>query len=109
MARLTIRIDVSDRGAIGPGKIQLLELVGESGSICAAGRAMNMSYRRAWTLIDELYRCFRGPVFTTQLGGAGRGGASPLSAMTRSRGTGASKRRPRPRPPNWLPSGLAAR
>jgi molybdate transport system regulatory protein len=75
VARLTIRIDLSDHGAIGPGKIRLLELVGESGSISAAGRAMNMSYRRAWMLIDGLNRCFRGPVVETQLGGTRGGGA----------------------------------
>jgi molybdate transport system regulatory protein len=75
VAKLTIRIDLSDHGAIGPGKIRLLELVGESGSISAAGRAMNMSYRRAWMLIDGLNRCFREPVVETQLGGTRGGGA----------------------------------
>ena len=75
VAKLTIRIDLSGHGAIGPGKIRLLELVGESGSISAAGRAMNMSYRRAWMLIDGLNRCFRGPVVETQLGGTRGGGA----------------------------------
>jgi molybdate transport system regulatory protein len=80
VAKLTIRIDLSDHGAIGPGKIRLLELVGESGSISAAGRAMNMSYRRAWMLIDNLNRCFRSPVVETQLGGM-RGGGAVLSAL----------------------------
>ena len=80
MARLTIRIDLSDHGAIGPGKIRLLELVGESGSISAAGRAMNMSYRRAWMLIDNLNRCFRAPLVETQLGGT-RGGGAVLTEL----------------------------
>jgi molybdate transport system regulatory protein len=80
VARLTIRIDLSEHGAIGPGKIKLLELIGESGSISAAGRAMNMSYRRAWMLIDSLNRCFRSPVVETQLGGT-RGGGAVLSAL----------------------------
>ena len=80
MARLTIRIDLSEQGAIGPGKIRLLELVGESGSISAAGRAMKMSYRRAWMLVDELNRCFRIPVVTTQLGGT-RGGGAALTEL----------------------------
>jgi molybdate transport system regulatory protein len=80
VAKLTIRIDLSDHGAIGPGKIRLLELVGESGSISAAGRAMNMSYRRAWMLIDNLNRCFRSPVVETQLGGT-RGGGAILSTL----------------------------
>ena len=75
MARLTIRIDLATHGAIGPGKVKLLELVGESGSISAAGRAMGMSYRRAWTLISELNQSFRSPVVETQLGGARGGGA----------------------------------
>ena len=80
MAKLTIRIDLSQHGAIGPGKIRLLELVGESGSISAAGRAMNMSYRRAWLLIDGLNQCFRAPVVETQLGG-NRGGGAVLTQL----------------------------
>ncbi|HXJ83410.1 MAG TPA: LysR family transcriptional regulator [Candidatus Methylomirabilis sp.] len=80
MAKLTIRIDLSEHGAIGPGKIRLLELVGESGSISAAGRAMKMSYRRAWMLIDGLNRCFRIPVVATQLGGT-RGGGAVLTEL----------------------------
>jgi molybdate transport system regulatory protein len=76
VAKLTIRIDFSPDTAIGPGKIRLLELVGESGSISAAGRAMDMSYRRAWLLIDTLNRCFRTPVVETQPGGARGGGAT---------------------------------
>ena len=75
VAKLTLRIDLADREAIGPGKIRLLELVRESGSISAAGRAMKMSYRRAWTLIDELNRCFRQPVVATEVGGTRGGGA----------------------------------
>jgi len=74
VARLTLRIDFQN-GAIGPGKIRLLELVGQSGSISAAARAMNMSYRRAWLLIDGLNQCFRLPAVETQLGGTGGGGA----------------------------------
>jgi molybdenum-dependent DNA-binding transcriptional regulator ModE len=42
VARLSIRIDLANRRAIGPGKIRLLELVGESGSISAAGRALEL-------------------------------------------------------------------
>jgi len=80
VAKLTIRIDLSEHGAIGPGKIRLLELVGESGSISAAGRAMKMSYRRAWMLIDGLNRCFRIPVVATQLGGT-RGGGAVLTEL----------------------------
>ena len=80
VARLTIRIDLSEQGAIGPGKVRLLELLGESGSISAAGRAMRMSYRRAWMLVDALNRSFRSPVVQTQLGGV-RGGGAVLTEL----------------------------
>jgi molybdate transport system regulatory protein len=76
MARLTIRIDFSPTSSVGPGKIRLLELIAETGSISAAGRAMGMSYRRAWLLVDELNRLFKHKVATTTLGGKTGGGAA---------------------------------
>jgi molybdate transport system regulatory protein len=75
MARLTLRIDFDTADALGPGKIRLLECVRDTGSISAAGRAMAMSYRRAWLLIDTLNTSFRQPVVTTKLGGKSGGGA----------------------------------
>jgi molybdate transport system regulatory protein len=75
MARITLRIDFDQSRALGPGKVRLLELVGETGSISAAGRAMGMSYRRAWLLVDALNQTFRMPVVRTRGGGAGGGGA----------------------------------
>ena len=59
---------------MGPRKIRLLEMIDEHGSITLAGRAMGMSYRRAWLLVDSLNRMFRAPVVATQAGGAGGGG-----------------------------------
>ena len=76
MATLRLRIDFTDDRALGPGKIRLLERVGETGSISAAGRAMDMSYRRAWGLVSALNRTFREPVVATREGGPGGGGAS---------------------------------
>ena len=73
--RLTLRIDFGPDRALGPGKIRLLEAIRETGSISQAGRSLGMSYRRAWLLIDDLNRCFRGPVVTTKPGGARGGGA----------------------------------
>ena len=72
---LTLRIDLGTVGAVGPGKIRLLELIGETGSISAAGRAMGMSYRQAWLLIDSLNSAFREPATATLSGGAKGGGA----------------------------------
>src|SRR5262245_65810769 len=74
-ATLHLRIDFGGERSIGPGKIRLLELINETGSISAAGRALAMSYRQAWLLIDELNRMFRDPVVVAQTGGGGGGGA----------------------------------
>lgn len=73
--RLTLRLDVGGRPTLGPGKARLLELIGETGSISAAGRAMGMSYRRAWTLVDSLNASFAAPLVAARPGGAGGGGA----------------------------------
>ena len=74
--RLTVRIDFGAERALGPGKIRLLEAIGKTGSISRAGRALGMSYRRAWLLIDDMNRCFRAPVVATQPGGVKGGGAA---------------------------------
>lgn len=70
-----LRIVLEPDIAIGPGKAELLERVAATGSIAAAGRAMGMSYKRAWLLVDSMNRCFAVPLVETRRGGAGRGGA----------------------------------
>jgi molybdate transport system regulatory protein len=72
---LSVRIDLSDEGRIGPGKIQLLENIETCGSISAAGRAMDMSYKRAWDLVDEINRICRQAAVERQTGGKNGGGA----------------------------------
>lgn len=76
MTRLTLRIEFDEGRALGPGKIRLLEHLAETGSISAAGRAMGMSYRRAWLLIASLNQTFHDPAVETRGGGAGGGGAT---------------------------------
>ncbi|NEU14883.1 LysR family transcriptional regulator [Methylobacterium sp. BTF04] len=75
MAHLSIRIDLGPENRVGPGKIQLLEMIAEHGSISAAGRAIGMSYRRAWMLIEALNTGFGQPVVAAQIGGKSGGGA----------------------------------
>ena len=72
---LSVRIDLADEGRIGPGKIQLLESIEACGSISAAGRAMDMSYKRAWDLVDEINRICRQAAVERQTGGKNGGGA----------------------------------
>lgn len=73
---LSIRIDLADDARIGPGKIQLLENIDTCGSISAAGRAMDMSYKRAWDLVDEINRICRQAAVERQTGGKNGGGAT---------------------------------
>ena len=70
-----LRIDFPAGERLGHGKIELMELIVETGSISAAGRAMDMSYRRAWLLVDALNHMFREPVIESQRGGKQGGGA----------------------------------
>lgn len=62
--------------ALGPGKISLLEAIERTGSISAAGRELEMSYRRAWLLVDELNRALKAPAVVTAAGGRHGGGTA---------------------------------
>lgn len=73
---LSLRIDLDANCRIGPGKIQLLENIRDYGSISAAGRAMDMSYKRAWDLVDEINRICWQPAVERQTGGKNGGGAA---------------------------------
>lgn len=72
---LTLRVLGKGAPAIGPGKAELIERIGKTGSISGAARAMGMSYRRAWQLVEALNRDFREPIVTTAIGGTRGGGA----------------------------------
>lgn len=89
MPSLSLRINLDPEGRIGPGKIDLLEQIAAFGSISAAARAMNMSYKRAWDLVEEMNLLFGKPLVEAQTGGRHGGGArlTPLglSVVTRFR------------------------
>lgn len=70
-----LRILIGAATALGPGKVDLLQAVAETGSIAAGARAMGMSYRRAWLLVDAMNRSFKGDLVRTMTGGRGGGGA----------------------------------
>ena len=72
---LSIRIDLATGARIGPGKIALLEAIRTTGSISAAARALGMSYRRAWLLVEDINRALREPAVTAETGGRSGGGA----------------------------------
>lgn len=79
--RLSIRLDFAG-GRLGPGKVELLEHIERERSIAAAARAMGMSYKRAWELVDTMNRLFREPVVTT-LPGRNTAGATEVTDFGR--------------------------
>jgi molybdate transport system regulatory protein len=73
---IRFRIDLDSARSVGPGKIELLEHIRETGSLSQAGREIGMSYRRAWLLLDSLNASFKEPVVATSIGGKAGGGAT---------------------------------
>lgn len=76
--RFRPRVTAGDAIAIGPGKIALIEAIAETGSITAAAKSLDMSYRRAWMLLDELNRSLDKPAVDSAKGGQ-HGGGSQLT------------------------------
>lgn len=68
--KIKLQIYCGTEIAMGPGKADLLEAIVQRGSISAAGRALGMSYRRAWLLVDTMNRCWNAPLVTTASTGA---------------------------------------
>ena len=87
--RVAFRLRITQGAAIavGPGKIDLLEAIADTGSITAAAKRLEMSYRRAWLLLDTMNRCFDEPLAEAESGGTrgGRTRLTPLGAQVVSR------------------------
>ena len=73
--KIKAQILCGEEFAMGPGKADLLEAIAREGSISAAGRALGMSYRRAWLLVDAMNRCWSQPLVETVAGGGQSKGA----------------------------------
>ena len=71
-----LRVTFSDEFYVGPGRADLLEGIAATGSIAAAGKAMGMSYKRAWSLVQALNEGFGRLLVTTSRGGSEQGGAA---------------------------------
>ncbi|WP_410217712.1 winged helix-turn-helix domain-containing protein [Paracoccus sp. (in: a-proteobacteria)] len=74
--RIKLRLEYDSPLILGPGKAELLSRIERLGSISAAAREMGMSYKRAWTLVEEMNVAFAEPVIDRARGGAGGGGAT---------------------------------
>lgn len=81
--RLKLQLFCGDEPAFGPGRADLLEAIAREGSISGAGRALGMSYRRAWLLVDAMNRCFTERLVETLAGGGKERGARLTEAGRR--------------------------
>jgi molybdate transport system regulatory protein len=80
MPSLSLRINLDPSGRIGPGKVELLERIAAAGSISGGARAMGMSYKRAWDLVEEMNAIFGKPVVAARKGGP-KGGGTRLTPL----------------------------
>ena len=75
---LKVRVWVERDGekVLGPGRVELLGHIDRHHSISAAAKQMNMSYRRAWTLVRDMNEAAGEPLVEVTTGGPGGGGAA---------------------------------
>jgi len=71
-------IEANGERFLGPGPIELLERIAETGSISSAAKEISMSYKKAWELITKLNTHTANPVVILQTGGE-KGGGSTLT------------------------------
>ncbi len=75
-ARFRLRLTIGERIAVGPGKVALLEAIRDHRSISAAAKALDMSYKRAWDLVNEINGSLREPAVLSLKGGSHGGGTA---------------------------------
>jgi molybdate transport system regulatory protein len=74
--RPRIRVYRGAEIALGPGKVNLLEMIASAGTLAEAARRLGMSYMRAWKLLQTMNTAFRAPLVDTSRGGSEHGHAS---------------------------------
>ena len=81
MTKLVIRIDFEPSGSsLGPSMIGLLEALRREGSIRKTAKSLNISYRKAWLMIQQMQKTFNGPVVLAEAGGH-EGGSTQLTEL----------------------------
>jgi molybdate transport system regulatory protein len=73
--KATLRIVGDEVPFFGPGRLQLLQNIEATGSINQAAKNMNMSYKKAWTMISSMNEQATTPLVVMQTGGSSGGGA----------------------------------
>ncbi len=78
---LRFRVVLRPGVALGPGKADLLEAIRDTRSLTEAARKFGMSYKRCWSLVQEMNASFRTPLVETEKGGSGGGGGARLTDL----------------------------
>ena len=73
-SRLRIWLELEGRPVYGDGKHRALELIGETGSLRAAAKAMEISYRNLWGRLRRMEERFGFRLVARRQGGQGGGG-----------------------------------
>jgi len=70
-----IWIESNNKVLIGEGRVNLLRAIGETGSLSKAAKSLDLSYKKAWQLLDSVNKSAKKPVTINSIGGKGGGGA----------------------------------
>lgn len=78
-----IWVELDDSEFLGEGKVRLLKAIDRTGSLSKAAKDLNISYKKAWRLIDAVNKTAKKPVTINCIGGKG-GGGTELTAYGKS-------------------------
>ncbi|MFD2726328.1 winged helix-turn-helix domain-containing protein [Hyunsoonleella rubra] len=70
-----IWIESDQNVLLGEGRVHLLKAIQETGSLSKAAKSLNISYKKAWQLLDSVNKAAKKPVTINSVGGKGGGGA----------------------------------
>ncbi|MCC7202371.1 MAG: LysR family transcriptional regulator [Nitrospirae bacterium] len=73
-------ISRGENNFLGHGRVYLLEMIKEHGSITLAAKSMEMSYKHAWDLVDSMNNQAGEPLVEKVTGGKGGGGTKLTEA-----------------------------
>ena len=71
-----IWIENEDNVLLGEGRVRLLKAIEETGSFSKAAKSLNLSYKKAWRLMDSVNKSAKQPVTINSIGGKGGGGTT---------------------------------
>ncbi len=74
--RSRIWLETEDNVFLGEGRVRLLRMIQETGSLSKAAVQLKMSYKKAWTLLDSTNRSAKQPITVASTGGKGGGGVA---------------------------------